>query len=83
MDKTLGYLRESLSNHIEYDEVSRQIYEKLESNDYKGEGEFVKDLNTEETEVLNKIIKDEIEYAKEELDDKRALELNEVYELLF
>ncbi|MBU9713130.1 sigma-G-dependent sporulation-specific acid-soluble spore protein CsgA [Evansella tamaricis] len=83
MEKTLAYLRESLSNHIEYNHVSKGIYEKLERKEYKGEGEFVRDLSEEETVVLNKILRAEIDYARDELDAERAKELNEVYELLF
>ncbi|MDQ0254657.1 hypothetical protein J2S74_002036 [Evansella vedderi] len=83
MEMTLGYLRESLSNYLEENEVCERLYQRLEKNNYKNEGEFVRDLTLQEIEVLNSIMKKEIDYAKQEQDDKRARELNEVYELLF
>ncbi|MDG5787258.1 sigma-G-dependent sporulation-specific acid-soluble spore protein CsgA [Evansella sp. AB-P1] len=83
MEMTLGYLRESLSNYIEKDDLCLHIYKKLESNRFENEGDFVKSLNTREVEMLNSVMKKEINYANEEQDNKRAKELNEVYELLF
>lgn len=83
LEMTLGYLRESLSNYTEEDQVCRKVYEKLERNNYQNEEEFVRDLTTQEIEKLNEIMKEEIDYAKQEQDEKRARELNEVYELLF
>ncbi|OIJ19224.1 sporulation protein [Anaerobacillus alkalidiazotrophicus] len=83
MDVTLGYLRESLSNYTEKYESCQQIYAKLKENQYKDEGEFVNDLNEAEMAVLDLVLKNEINYAKKEQDDKRAHELSEVYELLF
>lgn len=82
MDKTLGYLRESLSNHLE-NRIGQSIYKKFISNHYSGEGEFVKDLDENEISYLNGVLKREINYAKREQDHKRTYELNEVYELLF
>ncbi|OIJ11087.1 sporulation protein [Anaerobacillus alkalilacustris] len=83
MDVTLGYLRESLSNYTEKYESCQQIYDKLKENQYKDEGEFVNDLNEAEIAVLDLVLKNEINYAKKEQDEKRAHELSEVYELLF
>jgi len=54
----------------------------MEGN-YKTEGAFVRDLNQKEINFLNHMLPKEITYAKEERDEKRAFELNEVYELLF
>ncbi|MBS4173083.1 sigma-G-dependent sporulation-specific acid-soluble spore protein CsgA [Bacillus sp. FJAT-49736] len=82
MDTTLGYLRESMSNHINRG-VGQQIYKKLVKNDYKSEGEFVRDLNEGEIAFLNTVLEKELRYAREEQDEKRVKELNEVYELLF
>lgn len=82
MDMTLGYLRESLSNHLEQ-EVCQRIYEKLRVKHYANEEEFVKDLNDLEMDFLNQVLEKEIKYAQNEQDDKRTRELNEVYELLF
>ncbi|WML47963.1 sigma-G-dependent sporulation-specific acid-soluble spore protein CsgA [Neobacillus sp. PS3-34] len=83
MDKTLGYLREILSNYTEEHSMGRHIFHKLEKNEYNSEGSFVRGLNFEEIEFLNEILPKEIQYAKDEQDEKRAYELNEVFELLF
>lgn len=83
MEKTQAYLREIISNYTETYPLSKKIYNRLEQGDYPSEGEFVKDLTAEEIEFLNKILPDAIEYAKNELDNKRAQQLNEVYELLY
>lgn len=50
---------------------------------YENEGEFVKDLNDLEMDALNQVLEKEIKYAENEQDEKRTMELNEVYELLF
>ena len=55
MDRTLGYLRESLSNHLEHD-VCRGIYKKLQVKHYANEGEFVKDRNDLELDALNQVL---------------------------
>ena len=81
MDVTLGYLRESLSNHLDRG-TGQQIYKKLVKHEYKSEGDFVRDLNEGEISFLNTILEKEIRYAEEEQDEKRVKELNEVYELL-
>ncbi|MCM3588109.1 sigma-G-dependent sporulation-specific acid-soluble spore protein CsgA [Mesobacillus maritimus] len=83
MEQTLAYLREILANYTEKDETSRQIYRKLENGHYHSEGDLVRDLTFEETEYLNGILPWEIRYAKNEQDEQRAYQLNEVYELLF
>jgi hypothetical protein len=83
MDTTLGYLREILSNYSDDHSEGRQIYRKLSEEQFSSEGDFVRQLNQKEINFLNKILPNEINYAKEELDEKRAHELNEVFELLF
>ncbi|WHY65230.1 sigma-G-dependent sporulation-specific acid-soluble spore protein CsgA [Neobacillus sp. SuZ13] len=83
MDKTLGYLREILSNYTDDHSEGGHIYRKLSEGHYTSEGSFVRDLNQKEINFLNKILPKEINYAKEEQDEKRANELNEVFELLF
>lgn len=83
MDVTLGYLRESLSNYTEKYPSCQGIYNMLKENHYQNEGEFVNDLNEAEIAVLDLVLKNEINYAKKEQDEKRAHELSEVYELLF
>ncbi|MFD1738498.1 sporulation protein [Bacillus salitolerans] len=82
MEQTLGYLREILSNYLDHQAQSRQIYEKLESTQYENEQAFVRALDEEETLYLNKILPDEINHALEEQDYTRMSELNNVYELL-
>jgi phosphoribosyl-ATP pyrophosphohydrolase len=83
MEKTQAYLREIISNYTETYPLTKKIYQRLEQGDYPSEGDFVRDLTTEEIEFLNKILPEAIEYAKNELDEKRAQQLNEVYELLY
>ena len=83
MDKTLGYLRETLSNYTEQYSIGQQIYRKLVEAEFKNEGVFVRALSQEEINFLDRILPDEIHYAKEEQDSVRAKQLNEVYELLF
>jgi hypothetical protein len=83
MDQTLGYLRETLSNYTEQYSIGKSLFDKVRSDKYRSEGAFVKDLSGEEIDFLNRILPDEIQYAKDEQDEKRAHELNEVYELLF
>lgn len=82
MDETLLYLRESLSNHMGND-MCKEIYNKLASGDYQGEGAFVHRLDSEEIAYLNDILRQEMNYAIHVQDDVRLRELNEVYELLF
>ncbi|EZP75863.1 sporulation-specific SASP protein [Parageobacillus genomosp. 1] len=83
MEKTLAYLREILSNYLEYhDDTPRRIYKKLLSKTYKSEGEFVRDLSEEESAFLDRILPHEIRYAMDERDFERVYQLNEVYELL-
>lgn len=83
MEKTQAYLREIISNYTETYPLSKKIYQRLEQGGYPSEGDFVRDLTAEEIEFLNKILPEAIEYAKNELDEKRAKQLNEVYELLY
>lgn len=82
MDQTLGYLRETLSNYIEDHSEGRNLYKKLTKGVYTSEASFVRDLNQREIHFLNRMLPKEINYAKEEQDEKRAHELNEVFELL-
>lgn len=83
MEKTQAYLREILSDYTESYPLSKKILQRIEEGNYPSEGEFVRDLTAEEIEFLNKILPEAIEYAKNELDEKRAHQLNEVYELLY
>ena len=82
VDKTLGYLREILSNYTDQHSLGKQLYHKLSEGHYSSEGAFVRHLNQKEINFLNDILPKEINYAKEEQDEKRAYQLNEVYELL-
>jgi hypothetical protein len=83
LDQTLGYLKEILSNYTDDHTEGRHIYKKLTAGAYPSEGSFVRDLNQKEINFLNNILPEEINYAKAEQDEKRAYQLNEVYELLF
>jgi hypothetical protein len=82
MDKTLGYLRETLSNYANEHSQGKHLYRKLVEGRYTSEESFVQHLNSKEIEFLNEILPKEINYAKQEQDKQRARELNEVYELL-
>lgn len=83
MEKTLGYLREILSNYSDQHSEGKQLYRKLSEGKYTSEGDFVRQLSQKEINFLNEMLPQEINYAKEEQDEKRAHELNEVFELLF
>lgn len=82
MDQTLGYLKEILSNYTDDHTMGKQLFQKLSKGSYQSEGAFVRDLDGNEMEFLNKILPEEIRYAQQEQDEKRAYQLNEVYELL-
>lgn len=85
MNQSLGYLRESLARYIDGDPTGLNIYNKIEKYNFPKDNEetFIRHLSTSEIDFLNRILPDEIEYAKDERDTKRANQLNEIYELLF
>ncbi|MGM8213126.1 sporulation protein [Virgibacillus sp. W0430] len=83
IDSSIRYLWESLSNHTEEDDMSLQIYKKIEQNNYETEEAFIEDLEEEEILYLDALLKKEIKYAAQAQDDKRKKELNEIYVLLF
>ncbi|WP_236035293.1 sigma-G-dependent sporulation-specific acid-soluble spore protein CsgA [Alkalihalobacterium elongatum] len=83
LDKSLGYLREALSNYIEGHPICQGVYDRLEQNDFSSEEEFVDGLAEEEMKVLDIILKQEIKHAQEEQDEERTKQLNEVFEQLF
>lgn len=81
MEQTLAYLREILSNYTESHGEGKQIYAHLQH--FRGsELDFIKELSQKEMRFLNDILPKEIKYALEEQDEKRAKELNSVYEQL-
>ncbi len=82
IDRTLQYLRESLSNYDD-DKLSMSIYKKLKNKTYQNEREFVEDLDDKEMQYLNQILEREINYAENVQDDTRVQQLREVYELIF
>ena len=67
MDTTLGYLRESLSNHLEHG-IGQNIYRKIVSGRYANEEEFVEHLEEREMEFLNQVLEHEMKYALNEQD---------------
>lgn len=81
MDQTLAYLRETLSNYEER-ELANTIYNKLKKP-WTNEKEFVDHLEQEEIQYLSKMLPKELEYAKDEQDDKRYNELMNVFEQLY
>jgi hypothetical protein len=83
METTLAYLREALSNYLDYhNDIPSHIYHKLLEKPYANEEEFVRHLSQKEAAFLNHILPHEIHYAMNEQDMKRAHQLNEVYEQL-
>jgi thymidine kinase len=82
MEKTLAYLRESLSNFADENTIAKRIYAKIETNQYEDETSFVDDLEERETIYLNDILSKELEYAEQEQDTDRYRELSNVYERL-
>ncbi|MFY4776614.1 sigma-G-dependent sporulation-specific acid-soluble spore protein CsgA [Metabacillus sp. RGM 3146] len=83
MDQSLGYLREILSAHTEFDEVGKRLFDRISTYDYSTEGEFARNLNQEESNYLNQVLAEAIRYSNQEQNYERACQLNEVYELLF
>jgi len=79
---TLLYLRESLANYTK-DELGLAIYQKIETQNYKTEEEFVQNLDAKEVDYLDSLLKEEINYANSAKDTIRTHQLNEIYELLF
>lgn len=83
MEQSLNYVREILSAHTENDAVGRRLYKRLSDHDFKSEQVFAWNLTQEESNYLNQILEEAIEYSRQEQDDERARQLNEVYEQLF
>jgi hypothetical protein len=82
MDRTIGYLREILSNYTDDYPEAQQIYDKIKEGHFHSEEELVNNLDRKEASLLNQILPDEIEHSKEVRDTERYNQLNEVYELL-
>ncbi|MFB4166987.1 sporulation protein [Virgibacillus sp. JSM 102003] len=78
----MNYLRESLANYSEND-MCQRIGKKLETEGYKNEVEFVRNLDEEEMAYLDSVLEKELAYARNVENDIRVKELTEVYELLF
>ncbi|HEY4600019.1 MAG TPA: sporulation protein [Cerasibacillus sp.] len=83
IEQTLLYLRESLANYVNDNKVSKKIYLKLRRGNYKDERDFVEDLTEREVSYLNKLLAQEMHYAKNNDDQVRLSQLNEIYELLY
>lgn len=83
MEQSLNYVREILSSHTENDAVGRRLYKRLSDHDFKSEQGFAWNLTQEESNYLNQILEEAIEYSRQEQDEERARQLNEVYEQLF
>lgn len=73
---------ESLSNYSE-NETCQRIMRKIYANTYESEELFVRDLDEQEMDYLDKVLEVELDYAKSAGDDVRLHELTEVFELLF
>lgn len=83
MNQPLGYLKEILSNYTDRSDLAEEIYRVIRKYDFTTEESFVQKLSAEQIDYLNRILPDEINHAKEAADQERALQLNEVYELLY
>lgn len=83
LNQTLAYLREALANYADrHHAVAIHLYKKLISKPYKNEEQFVRDLSQKEAAFLDRMLRQEMKYAKEEQDDVRIHHLNEIYEQL-
>lgn len=80
---SLRYLRESLSNYEGNDDIIERINVKLASKSYGNQIEFIEDLDEDEMTYLDRILEQEINYARSAHDEVRSKELNDIYELLF
>ncbi|WP_243292207.1 sigma-G-dependent sporulation-specific acid-soluble spore protein CsgA [Bacillus sp. FJAT-47783] len=83
MENSLLYLRETLSNYLERSHRSHAIYKKILKGNFSTVSSFVESLNQEEVDLLNEILPEELNYARNEKDQKRYQELFEVYEQLY
>ncbi|EPZ37529.1 MULTISPECIES: sigma-G-dependent sporulation-specific acid-soluble spore protein CsgA [Anoxybacillus] len=83
MNQTLAYLREALANYADrHHTIAVHLYKKLMSKSYKNEEQFVRDLSQKEATFLDRMLRQEMKYAKEEQDAVRVHHLNEIYEQL-
>ncbi|WP_035020485.1 sigma-G-dependent sporulation-specific acid-soluble spore protein CsgA [Anoxybacillus flavithermus] len=83
MNQTLAYLREALASYADrHHAIAMHLYKKLISKPYKSEEQFVRDLSPKEVAFLDRMLRQEMKYAKEEQDNIRVYHLNEVYEQL-
>ncbi|MEY8734181.1 sigma-G-dependent sporulation-specific acid-soluble spore protein CsgA [Peribacillus frigoritolerans] len=82
MDRTIGYLREILSNYTDQYPEAQEIYNKIKSGNFHSEEELVNQLSGKEASLLNHILPQEIKHAKEASDSERVTQLSEVYELI-
>lgn len=83
MNQKLAYLREALANYADrHHTIAVHLYKKLMSKSYKDEEQFVRDLSQKEAAFLDRMLRQEMKYAKEEQDAVRVYHLNEIYEQL-
>jgi hypothetical protein len=82
MEKSLAYLRESLSNWTDRNETAKGLFSMIEHKKYHDEKEFIDDLGEEEVVYLTDMLPYELKYAKNEKDEVRFESLNKIYELL-
>mgnify|MGYP001954930763 CR=1 FL=1 len=63
--------------------LGREIYSIIKTYDFTTESSFVEKLNEEQIAFLDEILPKEMAHAEEAGDEKRLMELNEIYELLY
>lgn len=83
MNQSLAYVQEILSGHTEDSEIGKTIFDRISDRNYSSGEQFVRDLSEDESNYLNRILKDAIDYSNQEQDEERSTHLNEIYELLY
>lgn len=83
MEQSLLYVREIISAHTNNSQLGMSLYKKLTHNSYQTEEAFIRDLSEDESQFLNQVLKEAIDYSKQSQDYERANQLNDVYEILF
>lgn len=88
IESSLHYLKETLSAYLDEDDnENKQMYgqllKKLEEKKYDSEEQFLNELEEVETEFLNTLLENEINYASSAQDEVRFKELNDIFVQLF
>jgi len=82
IEQGLNYLRESLANYEEENEIIDRIRRKIDHVNAGSQLDFIQNLDEEEVLYLDNLLKQEIHYARHAHDDVRVTELTNIYSLL-